>query len=69
MYSFRQCRVLKQEYESGRKMLADLQARQRELEATLLRIDGAIQVLEELMVGETAVHAAPPVEDKGETAV
>ncbi|MGB4869687.1 MAG: hypothetical protein WBO48_00215 [Candidatus Promineifilaceae bacterium] len=50
-------------------MLADLQARQRELEATLLRIDGAIQVLEELMVGETAVHAAPPVEDKGETAV
>ena len=38
---------LKAEYESGQKMLADLEARQDELRATLMRISGAIQVLEE----------------------
>lgn len=40
---------LKSEYEAGQKLLADLQARQTELQATLLRISGAIQVLEELL--------------------
>jgi hypothetical protein len=40
---------LRSEYESGQKMLQDLQARQAELEQTLLRISGAIQVLEELL--------------------
>lgn len=40
---------LKAEYESGQKMLADLEKRQAELHQTLLRISGAIQVLEELL--------------------
>jgi predicted nuclease with TOPRIM domain len=40
---------LKAEYESGQKMLADLQAKQANLEKTMLRISGAIQVLEELI--------------------
>jgi uncharacterized protein involved in exopolysaccharide biosynthesis len=40
---------LKQEFESGQQMLADLQNRQAELQTTLLRISGAIQVLEELL--------------------
>lgn len=40
---------LHQEYESGQQMLADLQAQQTNLQQTLLRISGAIQVLQELL--------------------
>lgn len=40
---------LKSEFEAGQKMLVDLQTKRTELEATLLRISGAIQVLEELL--------------------
>jgi hypothetical protein len=42
---------LRQEYDAGRRMLADLEARQVELQQTLLRIGGAVQVLEELLGG------------------
>jgi predicted nucleic acid-binding Zn-ribbon protein len=38
---------LKSEFEAGQKMLADLEAKQVNLRETLLRISGAIQVLEE----------------------
>lgn len=38
---------LKSEYESGQKVLADLEAKQANVRDTLLRIAGAIQVLEE----------------------
>ncbi len=37
------------ELESGRKMLADLDARRAELQSTLLRISGALQVVTELL--------------------
>ena len=40
---------LKSEYESGQKMLADLEAQGSNLRTTMLRISGAIQVLEELL--------------------
>lgn len=40
---------LKSEYQAGQKMLADFEAKRIELESTLLRISGAIQVLEELL--------------------
>ncbi len=40
---------LKTEYEAGQKMLADLEAKQANLQGTLLRISGAIQVLEEIL--------------------
>ena len=40
---------LKGEFESGQKMLADLDAQQANLRNTLFRISGAIQVLEELL--------------------
>ena len=40
---------LKSEYQAGQKMLADLEAKQAELRQTLLRISGAVQVLEELL--------------------
>ena len=38
---------LKAEFESGQKMLAELEAKQANLRDSLLRISGAIQVLEE----------------------
>jgi len=40
---------LKSEYEAGEKMLAELEQKQRTLRDTLLRISGAIQVLEEVL--------------------
>jgi predicted nuclease with TOPRIM domain len=40
---------LKIEYEAGQKMLADLDAKQANLRDTLLRISGAIQILEETL--------------------
>jgi chromosome segregation ATPase len=48
--------ALREELEAGRRLLADLQARQGEVLDTLLRIDGAITVLEEELA------AAPEVE-------
>ena len=40
---------LKSEFEAGQKMLADLETKRNDLQSTLLRISGAIQVLEELL--------------------
>jgi len=39
---------LRAELEAGRRMLGDVEARRAELKTTLVRISGAIQVLEEL---------------------
>jgi hypothetical protein len=41
--------LLKIEFESGNKLLADLEAKQTNVRETLFRISGAIQVLEELL--------------------
>ena len=41
-------RALQREYEAGQKMLAELDARRAALANTLLRIEGAIQVLKEI---------------------
>lgn len=40
-------RALQAEFETGQKMLAELEAKQASLRETLLRISGAIQVLSE----------------------
>jgi len=40
---------LKSEFASGQKMMADLESQQSSLRATLLRISGAIQVIEEVL--------------------
>jgi predicted nuclease with TOPRIM domain len=40
---------LKSEFEDGQKILAELEAKQANLRETLLRISGAIQVLEEVL--------------------
>jgi hypothetical protein len=53
--------ALRQEFEAGRRMLADLETRQVELQQTLLRIGGAVQVLEELLSSEEpATGEVPP---------
>lgn len=41
--------ALKAEYQAGQQVLADLETRQLEVRQTMLRISGAIQVLEELL--------------------
>lgn len=52
---------LKLEFESGQKMLADLEARQAELQQTLLRISGAIQVIEEVLAQEPNANGVATV--------
>jgi predicted nuclease with TOPRIM domain len=39
--------VLKAEFEAGQKVMAELEAKQAHIRDTMLRIQGAIQVLEE----------------------
>lgn len=41
---------LRKEFESGQQLLGDLSVRQQNVQQTLLRIGGAIQVLEELLI-------------------
>ena len=43
---------LKSEFESGQKILTELEARQAKIRDSLLRINGAIQVLEEELAKE-----------------
>ncbi|MBD2110041.1 hypothetical protein [Nodosilinea sp. FACHB-13] len=50
---------LKTEYEAGQRMLAGLEAKQANLRDTLLRISGAIQVLEELANAEDSPSVIP----------
>ena len=50
---------LKAEYESGQKMLADIEARRVELRGTLMRIHGAVLVLEEELARVDAVENEP----------
>jgi predicted nuclease with TOPRIM domain len=56
---------LKSEYQAGQKMLADLEAKQASLRNTLLRISGAIQVLEETL-NELNEEAADTAIDNGD---
>lgn len=46
---------LREEFESGQKMMAELESKQANLRDTLLRISGAIQVLEELIATESNI--------------
>ena len=49
---------LKAENDAGQKQLAMLEARTLELRSTLLRISGAIQVLEELLTADSSRNGA-----------
>ena len=50
-------RELRTEFEVGQKVMAELEIRQANLRGTLLRIGGAMQVLEE-MLGEKKMDEA-----------
>lgn len=60
---------LKGEYEAGQKMLADLEQKRMTLEQTMLRISGAIQVLEEMLASEPLESAAQPGAGEARAAV
>jgi hypothetical protein len=49
---------LRAEQQKGQQMLAELEGRQVELRQTLLRISGAIQVLEEMLAGPAGQNGA-----------
>jgi predicted nuclease with TOPRIM domain len=48
---------LKAEWETGQHMLAELETKQAHLRETLLRISGAVQVLEEMLAAPQPGHA------------
>ena len=56
---------LRAELEAGERVLADLEAKRANLRETLLRISGAIQVLEEELdkAGQTGPESSPPAID------
>lgn len=41
------------EYEAGQRVLAELEAKQKQVQQTMLRIEGAIEVLKELQGNQT----------------
>ena len=43
---------LREEYATGMKTMAEIEKKQEELRAVLLRISGAIQVIEELLASD-----------------
>ncbi|RKH68269.1 hypothetical protein [Corallococcus llansteffanensis] len=57
-------RTLEAEYEKGQKLLAELDTKRTSLTQTLLRIDGARQVMRELMAESSAGTAAPQPESQ-----
>jgi predicted nuclease with TOPRIM domain len=61
----RRLRELKAEFESGQKALADLEARQANLENTLRRISGAIQELERELAKEGRPGNGQPIGRRG----
>ncbi len=40
---------LKSEFDSGQKMIAEFEKKRSDLEVTMLRISGAVQVIEEML--------------------
>lgn len=51
--------ALRSEFESGQKMLAELEAKEAAVRNTLLRIAGAIQVLEEELAADAGEEPPP----------
>ncbi len=60
---------LKAELDSGQKVLTELEAKQSNVTQTLLRISGAIQVIEELLEPESTPDSEQLPVDKPEEVV
>jgi hypothetical protein len=58
-------RELRAEQHKGQQVLAGLENQEAELRQTLLRISGAIQVLEEMLAGSAAPDGTPPATENG----
>lgn len=56
-------RSLQSEFEAGQTMLSELEAKQANLRETLLRISGAIQVIEECLQANPDHRESYPVSD------
>lgn len=54
--------ALKAEYDAGQKMLHELEARRQEPTRTMLRIEGAMQVLQELLAPPASAPEPAPVQ-------
>ncbi|WP_164013168.1 hypothetical protein [Pyxidicoccus trucidator] len=55
--------TLDAEHEAGQKMLAELDAKRMQLVQTMLRIEGARQVLKELLQGEQPEATVTDIKD------
>ncbi len=53
---------LQEEFAKGQSMLQEAERQRVELEATMLRIDGAITALREALAEDAASNGAPPPE-------
>ena len=62
-------KALEAEFETGKKMLAEVEAREAALRSMLLRISGAIQVLREFVPPAEAEPGALPAEISGSSVV
>jgi predicted nuclease with TOPRIM domain len=61
----RRLEELKSEFEAGQARLRELEAQEARLRETMLRISGAIQVLEEELAHEAEPGDAANAEEKG----
>jgi hypothetical protein len=52
--------TLAAELEKGERLLGELESRRNDLRASVLRISGAMQVLDELLAADAASHPAEP---------
>lgn len=61
---------LNSEFATGQTQLADIDKKRRELEGILLRINGAIQVLEEVLneAGQGTAAVEPPMAQQAQRA-
>jgi len=57
----RRLQELKGEMASGQKLLAEIEAKHATVRESLLRISGAVQVLEEELAGQSEVRELAPV--------